>query len=217
MIRVIIADDHQVVRQGIRALLERAHDIQVIGEAGDGQEAIELVQRLEPDVVVMDISMPTISGIAALKRLRELETRARVVCLSMHASASLVRQALRSGASGYVLKRSVTGELLQAIRAASRGERYLCSAVLDAADCDIWDVEAHDATADPLRLLSSRELEVLHLIATGRTNNEMAEILMISPKTVEKHRATLMTKLKVRDVPGLMRIAFKHGLVFLDD
>jgi DNA-binding NarL/FixJ family response regulator len=217
MIRVVIADDHQVVRQGIRAVLERAGDIQVIGEAGDGQEAIGLVQRLEPDVIVMDIAMPTISGIAALQRLHEMGTTARAVCLSMYANESLVRQALRSGASGYVLKRSLTGELLHAIRAASRGERYLCSAVLAAVDFDTWDVGALDEPADPLHLLSGRELEVLHLVATGRTNNEIAEILMISPKTVEKHRSNIMAKLNVRNVPGLMRIAFKHGLVFPDE
>jgi DNA-binding NarL/FixJ family response regulator len=215
MIRVIVADDHHLVRQGIRALLEKADDIEVIGEAADGQEAVELVERLVPDVLVLDIAMPRLNGTQATARVRALGVATQVVILSMHSDETLVREALRSGARGYLLKRSVTEELLLAVRAASRGEIYLSPAISRSIVADLLMFQADYKSG--FDLLTPREREVLQLIAEGRTNRAIAQMMQVSVKTVEKHRASLMSKLDVHDVAGLTRIAIKHGLVFLDE
>jgi DNA-binding NarL/FixJ family response regulator len=215
MIRVIVADDHHLVRQGIRALLEKADDIEVIGEAADGQEAVELVERLVPDVLVLDIAMPRLNGTQATGRVRALGVATQVVILSMHSDETLVREALRSGARGYLLKRSVTEELLLAVRAASRGEIYLSPAISRSIVADLLMFQADYKSG--FDLLTPREREVLQLIAEGRTNRAIARMMQVSVKTVEKHRASLMSKLDVHDVAGLTRIAIKHGLVFLDE
>ena len=214
MIRVVLAEDHHLVREGIRALLERADDIEVVGEAADGQEAVELVQRLVPDVLVMDIAMPRLDGTQATERVRALGVATQVVILSMHSDETLVRQTLRSGARGYLLKRSVTEELLLAVRAAVRGEIYLSPAVSVSLLDDVLAMQADSEGRRPFDLLTPREREVLQLIAEGHTNTAIAHILKVSTKTVEKHRANLMSKLNVRDVAGLIRMAVKHNLVF---
>jgi DNA-binding NarL/FixJ family response regulator len=215
-IRVIIADDHHLVRQGIRALLEKADDIEVIAEAADGQEAVELVERLAPDVLVMDIAMPRLNGNQATGRIRALGAVTQVVILSMYSDETLVRQALRSGAKGYLLKRSVTEELLLAVRAASRGEIYLSPAISGSIVADFLTLQTDADASSPLERLTPREREVLQLISEGHTNSAIAQVLTISMKTVEKHRANLMSKLKVHDLAGLMRVAIKHGLILLD-
>ena len=216
MIRVIVADDHHLVRQGIRALLEKVDDIKVVGEAANGQEAVELVERLAPDVLVMDVAMPRLSGTQAVGRVRALGVATQVVILSMYSDETLVRQALRNGARGYLLKGSVTEELLLAIRAASRGEVYLSPAVVPSIVTGFLSLEASAAASSPFERLTSRECEVLQLISEGHTNSAIAQILKISVKTVEKHRTNLMSKLKVHDLAGLMRAAIKQGLIFLD-
>ena len=212
MIRVVVADDHHLVRQGICALLELADDIEVVGEAENGEQALQLAERLAPDVVVMDITMPRLGGILAAERVRAQRLATQVVILSMHSDESLVRQALRRGVKGYLLKRSVTEELLLAIRAASRGELFLSSAISETVLADLT-VQNHSRAFEAL---SPREREVLQLIAEGRTNRAIAEALNISVKTVEKHRANLMSKLNVHHLPGLIRTAIKHRLVFLE-
>ncbi len=217
MIRVILAEDHHLVRQGIRALLERAADMEVVGEAADGQEAVELVQRLTPDVLVMDIAMPRLDGTQATERVRALGVATQVVILSMHSDATLVRQMLQSGARGYLLKRSVTEELLLAIRAANRGEVYLSPAISASVLDEFLTRHADSEEHRPFDLLTPREREVLQLIAEGHTNTAIAQMMNISVKTVEKHRANLMSKLKVHDVARLVRVAIKQGLVFLDE
>jgi DNA-binding NarL/FixJ family response regulator len=217
VIRVIIADDHHLVRQGIRALLEKADGIQVVGEAADGQEAVELVERLAPDVLVMDVAMPRLSGIQAIARVRGLGVATQVVMLSMYSDETLVRQALRNGAKGYLLKRSVTEELLLAVRAASQGEIYLSPAVSKPIVTNLLTLRIDTDAPSPFEQLTSREREVLQLIAEGHTNCAIAQTLKISVKTVEKHRANLMSKLDVHDVAGLTRVAIKHGLIFLDE
>ena len=217
MIRVILADDHHLVRQGIRALLERADDIEVVGEAADGQEAIELVQRLAPDVLVMDIAMPRLTGTQATERLRALGVATQVVVLSMYSDETLVRRALRSGARGYLLKHSVTEELLVAIRATVRGEIYLSPAISASLLDEFLALQADSEERRPIDLLTPREREVLQLVAEGHTNTAIAQMMNVSVKTVEKHRASLMSKLNVHDVAGLTRIALKHGLIFIDE
>ena len=215
MIRVVVADDHHLVRQGICALLEHADDIEVVGEAENGQQALQLAECLAPDVLVMDISMPRLNGILAAEKIRVRRIPSRVVVLSMHSDVSLVRQALRNGAKGYVLKRSVTEELLLAIRAANRGETYLSPGICELLLPDMtrpgdW------GQSSLFEALSPREQEVLQLIAEGNTNRTTAELMNISVKTVEKHRANLMEKLGVHDLAGLVCVAIKHGLIMLD-
>jgi DNA-binding NarL/FixJ family response regulator len=217
VIRVIVADDHHLVRQGIRALLEKADGIEVVGEAADGQEAVELVERLVPDVLVMDIAMPRLSGDQAIGRVRALRVATQVVILSMYSDETLVRQALRNGAKGYLLKRSVREELLLAIRAASRGEIYLSPAISRSIVADLLTLQTDADASSPFERLTSREREVLQLISEGHTNNAIAQVLKVSVKTVEKHRANLMSKLNVHDLAGLIRVAIKHGLIFPDE
>lgn len=215
MIRVVIADDHNLVRQGIRALLEKAPDIEVVGEAEDGQQAIELVEQFVPDVLVIDISMPRLNGLQAAERVRALRLPTQIVMLSMHSDDTLVKQALRNGARGYLLKRAVTEELLLTIRAASHHETYLSPSI---ASSILEDFLAHPSNDElsPLDRLSPRESEVLQLIAEGKTNNTIAQLMQISVKTVEKHRASVMSKLNVHDIASLTRLAIKYGLVVVD-
>jgi DNA-binding NarL/FixJ family response regulator len=217
VIRVIVADDHHLVRQGIRSLLEKADDIEVVGGAADGQEAVELVERLAPDVLVMDIAMPRLNGNQALGRIRGLGAATQVVILSMYSDETLVRQALRNGARGYLLKRSVTEELLLAIRAASRGEIYLSPAISRSVVAGFLTLQTSADASSPFGRLTPREREVLQLISEGHANSAIAQILTVSVKTVEKHRANLMSKLNVHDLAGLMRVAIKHGLIFLGE
>jgi DNA-binding NarL/FixJ family response regulator len=217
MIRVILADDHHLVRRGIHALLEQADDISVIGEAEDGQAAVELVEQLKPDVLIIDIAMPRMNGIQATQRVRVLGLATQVVILSMHSRPTLVRQALRNGARGYLLKNSITEELLLAVRAASRRETYLSPEI---SGIIVDDFLTHQADAEKSGLfdqLTPREREVVQLVAEGYTNNGIARLLNISIKTVERHRANLMAKLDVHDVAGLTRVAIELGLIFVDE
>jgi DNA-binding NarL/FixJ family response regulator len=217
MIRVVIADDHHLVRQGVRALLEDFDDIQVVGEAATGHEAIKLAQEEEPNVVVMDISMPRMDGSQASERILAMDKPVEVVILSMHSDTVLAQQLLREGVKGYLLKSSIAEELPMAIRAASQGKVYLSPAISDSVLTTLMNPSSEDIPESPGELLTPREREVLQLIAEGHTNNAVAEILTISVKTVEKHRASLMSKLGVHDLPSLMRASIKHGLIFLDE
>lgn len=217
MIRVIVADDHHLVRQGIRALLEKANDIEVVGEAADGREAIDLVEQLAPDVLVMDIAMPRLDGNQAAGQIRALGVATQVVILSMYSDETLVRRALRNGARGYLLKCSAAEELLLAIRAASRGEIYLSPAISGSIVAEFLAFQPDDDAFNPVERLTPREREVLQLVSEGHTNRAIAQLLKVSVKTVEKHRANLMSKLEVHDLAGLMRMAIKHGLILLDE
>lgn len=214
MIRVIIADDHHLVRQGIKALLESCDDIEVIGEAATGHEAVELARQLNPHVVVMDIAMPRMDGSQASEQILDLGKPIEVVILSMHSDAILAQQLLRQGVKGYLLKNSIGEELPMAVRSASRGQLYLSPAISDSVVTKL--MSPGEIAESPSELLTPREREVLQLIAEGHTNSAIAELLTISVKTVEKHRASLMSKLDVHDLPSLMRVSIKHGLVFLE-
>ena len=217
VIRVVVADDHHLVRQGIRALLEKAEDIEVVGEAEDGQEAVELVEWLAPDVLVLDIAMPRLNGSQALGRVRALGVATQVVILSMYSEETLVRQALQNGAKGYLLKQSVAEELLLAVRAASQGEIYLSPAISGSVVAGFLTLQTDADGANPRRRLTRREREVLQLISEGHTNKAIAQILKVSAKTVEKHRANLMSKLNVHNLAGLVRAGIKHGLILIEE
>lgn len=216
MIRVLIAEDHLMVRAGIRALLEKAGDIHVLDEASNGQEAVEMTINLKPDVLVMDIMMPRMNGIQAAEHIREMKLPTNILLLSMYSDEGLVHQALQCGVKGYVLKSSVSDELLRAIRAVSNGQTYLSHPISEI----LLDSSMHPRLTrkdgDPLAHLSPREKEILQLIAEEHTSAEIAKMLVISEKTVEKHRASLMEKLNVRNLAGLVRLAVKYRLVDRD-
>ncbi len=216
MIRVAVADDHHLVRAGIRALLEKVGDIEVVGEAVDGLEALEMLEAVVPDVLVMDIAMPRLNGIEAVERIQELGLETKVVILSMYSNELLVRQALQRGARGYLLKESVTNELLLAIRAASGGGTYLSPAISEALLPEALMPAAEEEAPD-FDPLTPREREVLLLIGVGNTNQAIARQLGISVKTVERHRANLMGKLGVNNLAELIRLAIKRGLIQLDE
>jgi len=208
MIKILLADDHALVRHGFRMILAAQPDMEVAGEAGNGREAVELAQKLKPDVVVMDVAMPELNGIEATRRIVELAPRARVLALSMHKDAVYVREILRAGARGYLLKDSADADLLAAVRAVAKGEGYLSPGVSDAV---LSDYRRH--VTDPLDLLTSREREVLQLIAEGKTNKEIATSLALSVYTVEAHRGRLMEKLNLHSTGELVRFAVRSGLI----
>jgi len=214
MIHILIAEDHLMVRAGLRALLERA-SYDVIGEASNGLEAVNMVSRLKPDILLMDIMMPRLNGIQAAERIRDLKLSVHIILLSMHADEGLVRQALQSGVKGYVLKTSASDELLLAVQAASRGEIYLSSSISSILidNASQWKTGVPDK---PLDTLSPREKEILQLIAEAHTSAEIGEMLFISEKTVEKYRSSMMKKINIHNLAGLVRFAIKSGLVDLD-
>ena len=210
-IRVILADDHALVRQGIRALLEKLIDIEVIGEALDGREALELSKTTQPDIVLMDITMPGLNGLEAVTRMKKECPTTRVIMLSVHAGEEYFQQALDSGADGYLLKDADRMELELAIRTVMRGDIYLTPTVAK------YTVDAYrirkGGGQGPLACLTSRQKEILQLIAEGFSNKDIAQRLDVSLRTVETHRAELMERLNIRDVPGLVKIAISTGLI----
>jgi two-component system response regulator NreC len=219
-IRVLLADDHAVLRAGLKALLGMQPDIIVVGEAGDGSEALRLAESLRPDVVLLDISMPGLDGLAALRQMRQCAPLTRVLILTMHADEGFLRAALAEGAAGYVLKRTAEGDLLAAIRAVARGEAFLDPALTRALIAGYLD--RSEAAGEPRKAeaagpgydgLTAREVEVLKSIAQGYSNAEIAERLVISVKTVETHKAHIMEKLGRRSRVELVRYAMEKGLL----
>ena len=206
MIRIVIADDHAIVRAGVRALFSTEDDLSVVGEAADGREAVAEVRRHNPDVLLLDLTMPEANGIDAITQVCAACPSTRVVVLSMHASAEYVRPAIRAGASGYVVKGSGLEALVDAVRAVAAGENFFDSKVAAM-------LRENDGVVDPLDRLTPREREVLQLVAEGLTNREMAARLGVSAKTVDTHRTSLMRKLDLHDAPSLTRFAVRRGLV----
>lgn len=207
-IRILLADDHAVVRQGFRLILSAEADMEIVGEAANGREAVELAEKLQPDVVVMDVAMPELGGIEATRRVAGTAPRARVLALSMHKDSVYVREILRAGARGYLLKDAIDRDLLAAVRAVARGDGYLSPAVSEAV---LSDYRKH--VSDPLDLLTSREREVLQMIAEGKTNKEIATLLNLSVYTVDAHRGRIMEKLNVHTTSELVRFAMRKGLI----
>jgi DNA-binding NarL/FixJ family response regulator len=216
MTRIMIAEDHHLVRQGIRALLEIQPDFSVVGEAQDGQEAIVLLELEKPDVIILDINMPVLSGLEVLKIIKSKNLPVLALILSMYSDVGLISQALRFGARGYMLKRSVTEELIEAIRKIGDGELFLSSAIQEEIDLENIKNEKSSKKIHALDTLTAREIEVLKMIAEGKTNYSISAELGISSKTVEKHRANLMKKMAVQDLAGLIQKGIKLGLIFLE-
>ncbi|HIC88097.1 MAG TPA: response regulator transcription factor, partial [Anaerolineae bacterium] len=212
-IRLLLAEDHRLMRQGLRALLEDEENIKIVGEAGDGPTAVAEAERLQPDIVLMDITMPHLNGLDATIRIRQRCPNTRVIILSMHENEEFIFQALRVGASGYLLKKSASSELHMAVEAVSRGEWYLTPAVSRSVIEEYIRRAEEGTPRSPYERLTSREREVLQLVAEGYTNREIAERLHISIKTVDKHRTSLMSKLDIHDSAGLVRYAVSKGLV----
>jgi len=203
-IRVMLCDDHALMREGLRSLLSKAADVEIVAEVANGREAVQRARELLPDVVLMDIAMPELNGVEAARAITERHPDIKIVILSMHSSAEHVHRALSAGATGYLLKDAVAQEVLSAVRAVFQGRRYLSSAVSEYA--------RESQAASPLERLSARERQVLQLVVEGKSSAEIARLVFLSPKTVETYRSRLMKKLGVADVLGLVKFAVQHGL-----
>lgn len=210
-IRVVVADDHAVVREGIRQVLERIEGLQVVAEAAGGSEALALVEEHAPDLIVLDISMPGLTGLEVTRRLREREDGMGILILSMHDNPEYVLEAIRAGADGYVLKDAGPGELRDAVQAVQEGREYLSERVTHQLSLALRAELEHEQRRTRLDQLTPREREVLLRVARGRTSREIAEEFGISPRTVETHRERIMTKLRIRTVAGLTRFVLEAG------
>lgn len=206
-LKILLADDHTIVRQGLKLILSAQPDLEVIGEAANGREAVELVQKLKPDVVLMDVAMPELNGIEATRRMMEVNSRVKILVLSMHKESVYVREILKAGARGYILKDAIDSELLNAVRSVARGDGYISPAVSGALLSDY----RKDVT-NPADLLTKREREVLQSIAEGKTNKEIATRLNLSVYTIDSHRGKIMEKLNLHSTGELVRFAIKNGL-----
>ena len=214
-VTILLADDHQVVRQGLRALLEVEPDFQVVGEAGNGLEAVQLVERLKPNVLILDLMMPDLNGLEVARQISQRAAETRIVVLSMHSNEAYVLEAMRNGASCYVLKDSSGADLVLAVREAIANRRYL-SPPLSTRAIDAYVEKAQTAAMDPYETLTTREREVLQLAAQGLTNAEIATRLSISPRTAETHRANVMRKLALNTQIDMIRFALKRGILPMD-
>jgi DNA-binding NarL/FixJ family response regulator len=211
-ISIILADDHPVVRRGMQALLEGERNFSIVGAAADGLDTVRLVEQVKPDVLVLDVMMPGLSGLEALRILRERSPRTRIVILSMYSSSAFIAQALQNGAIGYVLKSCAEEHLVRAVREAAAGRRFLSPPVTEIA-INAYIEQSKTGTFDPHETLTPRQREVLQLAAEGKTNPEIAARLNISQRTVENHRATSMQKLGLQNQTELVRHAIRHGLI----
>ena len=212
-IRILLADDHTVVRDGLRALLDHEADMQVVGEAADGRESVRLAETESPDVVVMDIAMPNMNGMEATRRIIAANGKTGVVILSMHQDESYVLGALKAGAKGYLLKDSMRGELLQAVRAVSQGRSFLTRKIARILQEDYVRRLGQRGLEDRYDLLSDREREILQMIAEGRSNKEIANLLHISLTTVETHRGHILQKLDMHSLAELILYAVRKGII----
>lgn len=215
-IRILLVDDHAVVRSGLRMLLQAQPDMSIVGEAETGREAVQMVRRLQPDVVLMDVQMPDMNGIEATKKIKEMKGDTAVLALTMHEDDQYFFEMLRAGASGYIPKRAAPDELVSGIRTVSAGEVFLYPS-LAARLVQSYLGESDGDDSPSLEALTPREQEVLTHIAEGLTNPEIAELLVISAKTVDRHRENIMRKLNLHNRVDLVKYALKHGLIALED
>ncbi len=214
--RIILAEDHTLVRTGMRALLENSKQVEVIGEANNGRQAVDLARQLQPDLVLMDIAMPELNGIEAARQIRLAQPGVRVLMLSMHDDQQYVFEALKSGANGYVLKGAAFQELLTAITTVMDGKNYISPTLSGRVMDDYVRRAQGDQPDSELSKLSGREREVLQLIAEGKSSAEVAGLLHISVRTVDTHRHNIMTKLEIHSIAGLTKFAIRHGLCVLN-
>ncbi|MBS1811808.1 MAG: response regulator transcription factor [Acidobacteria bacterium] len=216
MTSIVLADDHPIVRRGLRSVLEAEQGFTLIGEVGEGLEAVRMVESLQPDVLITDLMMPGLTGLEVTRQVKQRVPQTKVIILSMHATESYVLEALRNGANGYVLKDTVADELVRAIREVLVGRRYLSSQLSERA-IESYVQKAESTAVDSYDSLTTREREVLKLAAEGLTNVEIAERLYISPRTAETHRANLLKKLNLSNHTELIRYAIRRGILSLDE
>ncbi len=215
-ITIFLADDHAVVRDGLRFLLEAQADLKVVGDAPNGREAVHQVANLCPDIVIIDIAMPELNGIEATRQIHDICPNTRSIILSMYATDEHVLRALQAGAYGYILKESAGVEVINAVRTVYNGRRYLSQKISEKV-IDSYIRQQHIGLVEtPLARLSPREQEILQLVVEGKSSAEIAEILSLSPNTVDTYRSRLMQKLGINDLPGLVKFAIQHGLISLD-
>ncbi len=212
-IRILLADDHTVMRRGLRLLLEQQADFQVVGEADDGRQAVELAASLHPDVAVLDIGMPQLNGIEATQKIVTADPAIAVVVLSMHSDETYVLRALKAGAKGYLLKSSAEADLIQGVRAVAEGKSFFSPVIGRMLLEDYMRQVAKREVEDSYDLLTPREKEILQLVAEGRTNKEVANILKVSVYTVESHRGSILEKLNLHSVPELILYAVRKGII----
>jgi DNA-binding NarL/FixJ family response regulator len=214
-ITLFLADDHAVLRDGLKALLEMQPDLQVVGMTGDGTEAVRQVEQLSPHIAILDIAMPGISGIEATRRIRQRCPQTRVIILSMYHTAEHISQALQSGARGYLLKETASEEVIEAVRAVHQGRRYLSPEVAVTA-VEFYLGLQEEAPPSPLERLTAREREILRLLAEGKSRTEIADLLVLSPRTIDNYRNRLMRKLNIDHFAGLVKFALRHGLTTME-
>ena len=212
-IRIVLADDHTIMRHGLRSVLERQPDFAVVGEASNGREAVDIIAQENPDVAVMDIAMPLLNGIEAAKKITEERLKTVVVILSMHSDESYILRALRAGARGYLLKDSAENDLIQAIRAVRAGKAFFSPAVSRVLADDYLRQIEQQGVEDPYELLTGRERELLQLIVELKSTKDIAGLLGVSPRTIDTHRGNLMQKLNVHSIPELILYAMRKGVI----
>lgn len=215
-IRILIADDHTILRQGLRPILESEGEFKVVGEASTGLDALAKIEKLRPDVVLLDLKMPSLGGLEVLRKVQQAFPRTQVVILTMYQKEAHVLEALRHGNCSYVMKGADSELLIEAIRAAARGERFLSPPITEE-DIENYIRQAQNQELDPYETLTNREREIIHLVVEGLSNNDIAARLMISPRTVEVHRMRAMHKLRLQNQGELVRFAVQHGIIPLED
>jgi DNA-binding NarL/FixJ family response regulator len=213
LIRVVVADDHSVVRQGLKAWLERSGHVQVVGEASDGREAVSIVEQLQPDVVIMDIAMPVLNGIEATAQITRRSPGTKVIILSMHADESYILRALGAGAKGYLLKESTESDVLPAVRSVRDGKPYFTPSIARLLLEDYMRMLKQNNLQDSYDLLTEREKEVLQLLAQGKSNKEVAQILDLSPHTIDSHRTNMMQKVNLHNTAEIVLYAVRKGII----
>jgi len=213
LIEIVIADDHTIVRQGLRKLLEEETCLKITGEAIDGHEAVQIVQKLKPDIVIMDIAMPLLNGIEAARQISQSDLKTRIIILSMHDHTRYIREMLSIGVSGYLLKNSVSSDIIKAIMAAVKGERYLSPSISNRVIEDFVSMNRKTAQDELYNTLSNREREVFQMMVEGYPTKQIAEMLCLSPSTVKSHRSNIMEKLQMDNISKLIQYAIQLGVI----